>query len=58
MYTPSPKMAQLAKIASNRKWKTISPLRFKKSNYDFFPTTYGIKTVRMQKRDFRSQQNS
>ena len=33
MYHPSPKTAQLAKIASNRKWKTISPIRFKKSNY-------------------------
>ena len=33
MYNPSPKTVQLSKVTTNRKWKTISPLRFKKSDY-------------------------
>merc|ERR1711911_154493 len=34
MYTPSPKTAQLPKVAANRKWKTLFlPYVSKKSNY-------------------------
>ena len=40
MYTPSPKTAQLSKIASNQKWKTLFLPYVSKSRitlFDFFP---------------------